>query len=109
MNTPKALSVLYSLAGDANKAVSDTDKARIKSAILASGEILGLLQQSPEDWFKTGAEGDMDAEEIETLIAERAAAKTNKNYARSDEIRDMLKEKGVVLEDSASGTTWKRL
>lgn len=109
MNTPKTLSVLYALAGEANKATTDADKARIKAGLLASGALLGLLQQSPDDWFRAGDEGDIAAEEIEALIDERIEAKKNKNYGRADEIRDMLKDKGIVLEDGAGGTSWKRL
>ena len=109
MNTPKALSALYALAGEANKATDDEDKSRIKAALLASGALLGLLQFSPEEWFQAGGEGDMSAEEIEALIEERIEAKKNKNYGRADEIRDMLKDKGIVLEDGAGGTSWKRL
>jgi cysteinyl-tRNA synthetase len=48
------------------------------------------------------------AAEVEKLIAERAEAKKAKNYGRADEIRQALKDRGVILEDSPSGTTWRR-
>ena len=80
-----------------------------KGKLLAAGEILGLLQQDPEDWFKGGArEGGLDDGAIEALIAERNEARENKDFARSDEIRDQLSADGIVLEDGADGTTWKR-
>ncbi len=52
--------------------------------------------------------GDISAAEIEALINERAEAKKAKNWARADEIRDSLKEQGIILEDSATGTKWKK-
>ncbi|MCH7551006.1 MAG: hypothetical protein IIA35_04810 [Proteobacteria bacterium] len=71
--------------------------------------MLGLLQQDPEDWFKGGArEGGPDDAVIDTLIAERDAARADKDFARADEIRDDLASQGVLLEDGAQGTTWKR-
>jgi cysteinyl-tRNA synthetase len=69
------------------------------------GEWLGLLQQDPEVWFKGGRVGDAA---IEKLIDERNAARKVKNFKRSDEIRDELAANGIVLEDSATGTTWRR-
>jgi cysteinyl-tRNA synthetase len=72
---------------------------------------LGLLQQDAEAWFRwrpaDTAVGPGDAE-IEAAIAARQAARKAKDFKESDRIRDDLKAKGVVLEDSAKGTTWKR-
>jgi len=67
---------------------------------------LGLLQQDAETWF-AGDSNDEQAAEIEQLIAERAQAKADKNWARADEIRDELTARKVVLEDSADGTIWR--
>ena len=69
--------------------------------------LLGLLWQSPQDWFKGGS--DDEAAAIEAKIAERAAAKKAKDYALADKIREELKASGIVLEDSPQGTTWKRM
>ena len=69
--------------------------------------MLGLLYNEPESWFK-GEGSDDEAEEIEKMIAARSEAKKNKNWAEADAIRDELKAKGIVLEDSPNGTTWKR-
>ncbi len=106
LNTPKALAELFALAKQANTAESDGEKVRLKAALLQSGEWLGLLQQDPEAWF-SGDSNDEHAAEIEQLIAERAQAKADKNWARADEIRDELAARNVVLEDSANGTTWR--
>ena len=74
---------------------------------MASADLLGLLYQSPEAWFKGGESADEDAE-IEAKIKARAEAKKNKDWATADKIRDELKATGIVLEDSPTGTTWKR-
>ena len=110
LNTPIAISELHQLAKDLNKA-EVADKAALKGALLAAGEMLGILQQDPEAWFKQARGGEAAAiseEEIEQLIAERQQSKVDKNYARADEIREELKAKGVVLEDSREGTKWRR-
>ena len=74
------------------------------------GEVLGILQQSPSDWFK-GVEPGMrrDDSGVEAQIAARAAAKKAKNWAEADRIRNELKDQGILLEDRPDGTTdWKR-
>lgn len=108
LNTPLALSYLHEMVNDLNKAQSDEERSRLKSVLLKSAYMLGLLYNNPESWFK-GESGDDEAAEIEKLIAERAEAKKNKNWGRADAIRDELKGKGIVLEDSPTGTTWKRV
>lgn len=105
-NTPKALAELFNLAKQANTAQSLEEKIRIKASLLQSGEWLGLLQQDPELWF-AGDVSDVDAGQIDQLIIERTQAKVDKDWARADEIRNILIEKNIVLEDSANGTTWR--
>ncbi len=76
------------------------------------GRVLGILDQDPLAWLErqkergTGKAG-IDPAEIERLIAERAAARRGKDFARADAIRDELAEKGVILLDSPQGTSWK--
>ena len=108
LNTPIAISEMHALAKAMNKADGD-EQVALKSVLLKAGELLGLLQADPEQWFQQGGSDEFDATAIESLIAERSQAKLDKDYARSDEIRDELKAKGVVLEDSREGTSWKRV
>lgn len=72
-----------------------------------TANLLGLLQKDPEAWFRGDTSDDEEAE-INALIVERAQAKADKNWARGDEIRDELKARGIVLEDSPEGTSWRR-
>ena len=103
LNTPLALSALHELAHALNKALADSEKAELK---LAAGAELGLLQQDSEEWFKGGAGGDL---EIENLIVARNAARNAKNFAEADRIRAELEAQGVVLEDKPGGKTeWRR-
>ncbi|MCH2191131.1 MAG: cysteine--tRNA ligase [Gammaproteobacteria bacterium] len=106
LNTPKALAELFALAKLANTSDSDDQKIKIKAALLQSGYWLGLLQNDPEAWF-AGDSDDSDVSEIEGLIAQRAEAKANKDWARADEIREILARKNVVLEDGPEGTVWR--
>lgn len=105
LNTPAALAVLHELVNNLNKA-SDADKAHLKGEFLASAALLGLAYQDPEVWFK-GQKSNDDAE-IEQLIAERSEAKKSKDWAKADEIRNTLKNRGIILEDTPQGTVWKR-
>jgi cysteinyl-tRNA synthetase len=107
LNTPQALAELARIAGEARKAVAPEDRMRLKSELLGAGLALGLLQQDAADWFGRGASGDDDVR-IQALIDERNDAKKNRDFARSDAIRDQLAAEGVLLEDTAQGVRWKR-
>jgi len=102
LNTPLVIAEL-------NKLVKQENSAALKSTLLSIGNLLGILQQSPDDWFDSEGVSDEDVTKIETLIAERIEAKDNKNYARSDEIRDELLSMGVEIKDTREGTTWEKV
>lgn len=110
INTPLAISYLHDIANSLNKAVSLEDKQKYKSLILRSADIMGLLYNDVEDWFKGNltANSEIDETEINRLINERLEAKKAKDWARADAIRNQLKEQGIILEDTPQGTTWKK-
>lgn len=110
INTPLAISYLHDIANSLNKAVSLEDKQKYKSLILRSADIMGLLYNDVEDWFKGNltANSEIDETEINRLINERLKAKKAKDWARADAIRNQLKEQGIILEDTPQGTTWKK-
>jgi cysteinyl-tRNA synthetase len=108
LNTPVAISELHKLAREMNAADGDA-LAEAKGRLLAVADLMGLLQQDPEQWFTHSRGGsDISAEEIEVLIAKRNQAKADKDYAGADGVREELKAMGVVLEDSREGTKWRR-
>jgi cysteinyl-tRNA synthetase len=84
----------------------------LRATILRLGKVLGLFASNPPDWLEQLRLNGLarlliSREEIEQLIAERQQARQNKNYPRSDEIRDELAGRGIELLDSIQGTTWK--
>ncbi|KXV77767.1 cysteine--tRNA ligase [Acetobacter cerevisiae] len=101
LNTPMAIAELHALAGQA--LAGDRQAA---GALKAGAGMLGLLQEDPEKWFK-GDSSDEDAH-IDALIAERAAAKKARDFAKADALRDQLQGQGIVLEDTKDGTIWRR-
>ena len=103
-NTPLALASLHELVKAINTArdggANDDQLKPAQSALRELTDVLGLRLQE-----KQGS-GEQDAQ-VEALIAERTEARAQKNWARSDEIRDQLKEMGVTIEDSKDGTKWR--
>ncbi|MEO9191223.1 MAG: cysteine--tRNA ligase, partial [Acetobacteraceae bacterium] len=99
LNTPLAIAKMHVFADEVFAGGSWA-----ASGLRAAGDVLGLLPQTPNMWFR----GDADAVEIEAAIAERRAARASRDFARADAIRDQLSARGILLEDSPLGTTWRR-
>ncbi len=106
LNTPAAIAAVHAAADAVFAFDKDGDADAVDGAadaLKAEGRLLGILQQSPDAWFR----GDGDTE-IDALVEERIAARAAKDFARADGIRDELAARGIVLEDGAGGTTWRR-
>ncbi|MFZ2161545.1 MAG: cysteine--tRNA ligase [Sideroxyarcus sp.] len=105
-NTPEAVAVLFDLANEVNRNQSIEAATQLKT--LAG--VLGLLQRDPQEFLQGEAsEGGLDDAAINAQIEARIAAKKAKNFAEADRIRKALLEAGIVLEDNAAGTTWRRV
>ncbi|HHT00093.1 MAG TPA: cysteine--tRNA ligase [Thiomicrospira sp.] len=104
-NTPKAMAILFDLAKEVNKGKD----AGLCGLLIKLANQIGLLEQDPESFFKSQpSDSEFDDAQIEALIEERKTARANKDFARSDEIRDQLLEQKIELLDTAEGTTWRR-
>jgi cysteinyl-tRNA synthetase len=109
-NTPEAYSVLFDLAREVNRLKSEgaAEAPALAARLRELGAVLGLLEQDPETFFQGSAETDSDVAEIEALIKARNDARAAKDWPAADVARNRLTEMGIVLEDGAQGTSWRR-
>ncbi|NIK72291.1 cysteine--tRNA ligase [Paenibacillus sp. BK720] len=106
-NTPDAITSVFELVTEANQYMNRADAsaegiAALLAALEGMNAVLGLLPEA-------GADAELLDDEIDALIAERTEARKTKNWARADEIRNLLTEKGIALEDTPQGIRWRRL
>jgi cysteinyl-tRNA synthetase len=107
LNTPKGLSVLDDLAGQV-LAATGAEKARLQACLRRSGQMMGLLYQDAGQWFQATDADGLTAAAIEQCIEDRKNARQARDFAKADQIRDDLLAQGIILEDGASGTTWRK-
>ena len=120
LNTAGALGLIFEKVREMNRlmdpegegSTSEDTLSRLKnnrSQILRAGDILGLFHEDPAEFFEqlAGPSTGVNTNEIEALVEKRTQARTAKDWAASDAIRDQLKEMGVILEDNPQGTTWR--
>jgi cysteinyl-tRNA synthetase len=118
LNTAGAIGLVFEKVRELNKVMDSIEapdpavKKKLEQDrlhLLLTGRVLGLLKESPDSLFKELSEEaePVDTEEVESLIAQRAAARARKDWGEADRIRDQLKDLGVVLEDGPQGTTWR--
>ena len=109
-NTPEACSVLFEMAREINR-IKETDvktAAGLAAQLKELARLLGILQLNPDEFLQgTTTNSDIDVAKIEALINARLEARTNKNWAESDRIRDELKDMDIIIEDNKGGTTWR--
>ena len=107
-NTPLAVAELFDLASEVNRSKSVASARQLK----ALAGVLGLLERTPQAFLQAGSpaagEGGLDEAAILDAISRRASAKAARNFAQADAIRKELTAAGIVLEDKADGTTWRR-
>ncbi len=103
-NTPEALSVLFQLSHEINK----TKSPKLVATLKHLGQTLGLLQDTPESFLKAGLAEDV-LEDIDRLVNERVEARLARDWKKADDIRQLLLKQGIELEDSAEGTTWRKI
>ena len=109
LNTPGAMSKLFALSSEIERAMTAGDDKAVgiaKAELLACGRILGVLLASPDAWFEGGSDDVLKAE-VETLLAERVTARAEKNWPEADRIRDRLTALNVVVMDGPTGATWR--
>ncbi len=107
LNTPKVLAKLNTLSNTLSSADSD-EKRNIKNNLIATGKILGVMQEDPSIWLGYNQTANPEKEEIEGLINQRNEARRSKDFKLADQIRDKLKSKGIEIEDTKNGTIWRK-
>ena len=111
-NTPVAMSVLFELAREINRSRPEDPIAASRMADLLKelGGVLGILQEDPEQYLKSGSalSVGLSDDDVVKLVQRRLDARQDKNWMEADKIRNELKEQGVILEDGAGSTTWRR-
>jgi len=108
LNSPKAMAAFFALAKELNKATGDAERTALAAQMYASGELMGLLGDDPDEWCAGHAEGDVSSADIEALIEKRIAAKAARDFEAADAIRDQLSDAGVTIQDGRDGTSWRR-
>jgi cysteinyl-tRNA synthetase len=108
LNTPRAMAEFFALAKALNKASDAEEKQQLAEQMYAAGDLVGLLQSDPEEWFAGQGEGGLSAEDIEAMLEKRRMARAEKDFATADGIRDELASAGIQIEDGPEGTTWRR-
>ena len=119
LNTAGAIGLIFEKVREMNKLLDskkgpfdEMTKKRLENdrhQLFLAARVLGILHERPEEFFSilAGAETHVDRSEIEKLIGDRVSARTAKDWAKADDIRERLKTMGVVLEDGPQGTAWR--
>ena len=107
LNSALAISTLMESVTRANTVEDPAGQQQAKNELLAGGAELGILQHSPQEWFAGDPGGDIDVSRVEALIADRNRARSERDWARADALRDELAAMGVQIQDGPDGTEWR--
>ena len=107
LNTPQVFGNMFEIVRKINSSSEESEKARLRFALVSIGQTLGLLKANPEDFMRYGA--SIDETFIQEKILARNTARLEKDFAKADAIRDELLGLGIMLDDSSDGTIWKKI
>ena len=108
LNTSMALAEINNLANQLSKTDSEKDEVDLKSRLMSSANLLGILQQNPEEWLGySKVDNSVDQNKIQELIDKRNIARSSKDFKLADQIRSQLNEMNIEIEDTPDGTIWK--
>ena len=108
LNTSMALAEINNLANQLSKADSEKDEIDLKSRLMSSANLLGILQQNPEEWLGySKVDNSVNQNKIQELIDKRNIARSSKDFGLADQIRSQLNEMNIEIEDTPDGTIWK--
>lgn len=109
LNTPAAFARMHELVHSINTATAAQDKVSLQLTLMNTSRFMGFLSVSAREWFKGALSSDaMSEDEILRYLNQRQAAKAAKDFKTADEIRDLLKSKGVIIKDTPNGQEWQR-
>ncbi len=108
LNTPLAIARLHELANQIHKMNNMDEKAKLASTFKASAYLLGIVQEDPENWLKNLRHSSLTEADINDYIERRRLARSQRNFAEADRLREELLSLGIALEDSPQGTFWRR-
>jgi cysteinyl-tRNA synthetase len=106
LNTPRAIAELFALAKTLETSLDPEERTRAKTGLIAGGGLMGVLQTDPDAWFEGGADEDFKAK-IDDLLAQRDAARRDKDWPTADRIRAELDALNVVVMDGPDGAVWR--
>ena len=112
LNTPAALAHMHDLVGQINNTTDLNQRQELQNTLKASANLMGFLFKSPITWWQNIIAKDssiLSHSEIDHIIEDRRQARTNKDFTKADGLRQHLFDHGIIIEDNANGTVWRRV
>ena len=107
LNTPEALSIMFKICKEIKSSKKSEVRLELLQELKYGADLLGLLKEDPNAWFKSSGLVQFDENEINKFIEKRNEARKNKDFKTADKIRNQLIQKNILLKDSAQGTDWE--